>query len=963
MCDKQETLAANKQELERIIAGLDESFKELRTAQAENTGKLTKMGNDASEILVKIRAENLTSKLEKPILHVASIEGIRDDYAGITRAFDVLTTGLANSISSSRSKLTQYTQGAEIVTREIEACIETRKTAANKMVAEATILKDELTRKEAECNVRIAALEAIANTETENQGLKLRIAALKVAHSTFQGELKAIESSPVPITSVSGYQTGLEDAGAVAGASKLNALSELALKSIETLTAQNNQLDDILAELKAGEVNTDAITQKIESEKAQADERKAVEEVKNAAEAKQAAADKEVVRELADMESVSIYLPTPATKRPQAGNQSDSSSQSDPLELEEVEPETILEFVVNRPAEPGAAGSGSGSRGGSIRHRGKRQVLQRGGLGEGGPIVLRITKLTPEVQKLLLEFEPLNKVLTKVLFNKIIEGVTPISRVDAAMEYTKIARALIPSNDTGSYFDTLGQKVAWKTSIMKLMNFLDKQKVRKSQSSKPYSDMYNDLWTFMERDSGSIAKLREIFRDKTIDSNTLEASLINKGKLDEIRNKVGWKSRTQNSLFDNLYNVFSHCKIIEKAKPTESTFLTDRTSTKANSMYRFKLNWLILIAFHIYHTAKPENQRQLLIDICEFVENLYNIFVGWMIDMDAKSLDGEFMPKTTQSETYIIKTTKLITAESTDGSLTRLREAIRYKLCEFGPIKERISAARAVEAAKAAAVAAKLPASSRASSQASSRSSSPTSAPAPAYSVDAKVPPKKAWGEETQVQPPRMVTPSPPVEPSPRLRKVREMTDAEQNAAAEEARLRLNAKDAAEAAAAGLSQGNVVTDGPWKTPFIKPPSQPKEAPPQYIRKFNQDHPGYKNLKAIADAGKLRRIDEMNARLGPEIGPSRESIEQGKSAALDRANAKLPPTPPLTSSTNPRRSSRTFKPFDGSIGGNKQRTRKRQRIARAHHNTKRRILRNKNHKHTRKARQVRASVSV
>jgi hypothetical protein len=41
------------------------------------------------------------------------------------------------------------------------------------------------------------------------------------------------------------------------------------------------------------------------------------------------------------------------------------------------------------------------------------------------------------------------------------------------------------------------------------------------------------------------------------------------------------------------------------------------------------------------------------------------------------------------------------------------------------------------------------------------------------------------------------------------------------------------------------------------------------------------------------------------------------------------------------------------------GGNKQRTRKRQRVASTHHHTKRRILRNGNHKHTRKARQVRA----
>jgi len=200
----------------------------------------------------------------------------------------------------------------------------------------------------------------------------------------------------------------------------------------------------------------------------------------------------------------------------------------------------------------------------------------------------------------------------------------------------------------------------------------------------------------------------------------------------------------------------------------------------------------------------------------------------------------------------------------------------------------------------------------------------------------------EAWGPNTQVQ------------PSPRLRRVREMTQAEQTAAVEEARLRLNAKDAAEAAAVAAekeaaakrpSRGNVVAYDKWK-----------ENP--------QDHPEYVKLAADAAAANEERQRLRNDRLGPEIGPSDKSIREGKDDARARENAKLTtPQPPSTSSTNPRMPSGTLKPFDGSRGGNKQRTRKRQRIASTHHHTKRRILRNKNHKHTRKARQVRASGSV
>jgi hypothetical protein len=270
--------------------------------------------------------------------------------------------------------------------------------------------------------------------------------------------------------------------------------------------------------------------------------------------------------------------------------------------------------------------------------------------------------------------------------------------------------------------------------------------------------------------------------------------------------------------------------------------------------------------------------------------------------MDAKSLHGEFMPKTTQGETYVMKTNYLITTESTDGSLTRLREAIRDKLCEFGPIKDRISAAKA---AKEAAVAAK----SQASSAASSRSSSPAPAPAPS---SVKTTPKIAWGPETQVPP------QPPGE-SPLLRRARPIPPAGQEAldaeaVAEEARKRFANQDAARA----KSRGNAVVPDEWKQP-LNP---------------NDD---FKLMTYDRNIAKLKNKEKL---LKEQLQP------------------KPPPTPP----SNPRKPT-TAKASLG--GGSKQRTRKHPRIARAHHNTKRRSSNSKpvNHKHTRKARLTRASGSV
>jgi hypothetical protein len=184
---------------------------------------------------------------------------------------------------------------------------------------------------------------------------------------------------------------------------------------------------------------------------------------------------------------------------------------------------------------------------------------------------------------------------------------------------------------------------------------------------------------------------------------------------------------------------------------------------------------------------------------------------------------------------------------------------------------------------------------------------------------------------------------------------------------------------------ARLSKGSVVTDDSWKTSFIDQPPPPPSQPigTQYIRKpnaaiaaaavrneSNQDHPGYKNLAAAAAAGQQSRKDERDSKL-VKAGPSDESILKGKDDANARANAKLniPTPPPFGVPTRPRMNPRTLKHLPGTTGsggGNKQRTRKRQRIARAHHHTKRRLSSNSkpaNHKHTRKARLVRASGSV
>jgi hypothetical protein len=119
------------------------------------------------------------------------------------------------------------------------------------------------------------------------------------------------------------------------------------------------------------------------------------------------------------------------------------------------------------------------------------------------------------------------------------------------------------------------------------------------------------------------------------------------------------------------------------------------------------LNWIILVAFNINYdrtaniyfyldrtgkkidVSKQKAPNQPLIDLCELIEHLYKIILGWIIPMDAKALFGEFTnPQDGIAETYLKYTQKRID-DKTDETLKYLRKAIQRKLCELGPTEDR----------------------------------------------------------------------------------------------------------------------------------------------------------------------------------------------------------------------------------------------------------------------------------
>jgi hypothetical protein len=271
MCDEP-TLAKNKPALEDVIERLGESLLQLRTIQTDIEPEMSRIELGANAIRGKIRAENVVSQLPDPILKVTNIQTIERDYTKLRAAFDAFVKRVTSVFTSSQANLALNTEAAATLAGEIDACIERRKTTANAMAGQATRLGVDITKKDAECKRRIAALCEIANTgeihqvnesNPIKQGFVDRLAALKQSCADFTLRLQDIAPATIGalIDNISAYTTGLDDIDI--GRNERSVQYDLAIKSMENLENKNNELDSILTELnneyepKLAQIKTD----------------------------------------------------------------------------------------------------------------------------------------------------------------------------------------------------------------------------------------------------------------------------------------------------------------------------------------------------------------------------------------------------------------------------------------------------------------------------------------------------------------------------------------------------------------------------------------------------------------------------------------------------------------------------------------------------------------------------------
>lgn len=360
-----------------------------------------------------------------------------------------------------------------------------------------------------------------------------------------------------------------------------------------------------------------------------------------------------------------------------------------------TEPKTAYLVVVKKPRVDESQGGGGGN---------KNYHIQKGGspppddLQEGSEIFLIdvdnngfvdvMAGLLPP--KLLLTVSDdgtgENPIITKIRSGQRLKG-------DRNTLYDKIKRDLITDDNENPL--TIGLRAVYYQNIIKLIRLLDNTL---NPGRRVHQEMFEKLRKFMDFTDGTFGVLEALF-DATFKRNPTSprpnTTQEPPPKIDEVFEKleikkiVGWKSNsnTENTHFAMLFDKFS---IICPHNGIKNTFLTDdvpvtqkNLGSKKTGYNQFRLNWIILLAFHTLYIGKSTTH-----DVGELIKALYDAFLGWMAMSTHKDTFERMFRNTlvrqTPAQAYSEQVAKRINdINGNDPTLQPLVKAIQTKLCEL----------------------------------------------------------------------------------------------------------------------------------------------------------------------------------------------------------------------------------------------------------------------------------------
>ena len=272
----------------------------------------------------------------------------------------------------------------------------------------------------------------------------------------------------------------------------------------------------------------------------------------------------------------------------------------------------------------------------------------------------------------------------QISIHPIIEKIRnrmPIdSQADKTIIYNQIRPYLITKDSSNPL--VIGRKAVYKVNILKLLRLLDKE----LRTGDKYRVTYQNLSAFMDYD-GTFGILNSLFNATF---NAVTKQLRSKGPLPSITDVftepqimkiVGWKNKNNNILFDNLFNMFlKQCK----STGNNSEFLSNinNLGSNPNLYYRFRLNWIILLAFHSLYIGKSEREN-----VGWLIDKMHEAFLGWMSRereiFKVMFTPADHNPKNSQTN-YSDKVNDIINRDiNRHSSLVSTLETIKDKLCDL----------------------------------------------------------------------------------------------------------------------------------------------------------------------------------------------------------------------------------------------------------------------------------------
>ena len=306
------------------------------------------------------------------------------------------------------------------------------------------------------------------------------------------------------------------------------------------------------------------------------------------------------------------------------------------------------------------------------------------------------------------------------LLERLRNTATIVDKSTLSQEQLSDIRTNLIVRDTSVNILPIVKNAVYKSSILKLISILDKPSSGIRRRRKTYIEMYEQIWKYFNYDD-SLSVLKGLLdidktdkspqpvTSETTDSRTswisslfkknpnpatvaptggvtAQPSFSSKFNDSQLREILGWKSYTKNSLLDTLFSVFSDdCFEFNKAN---STFLISQVESNDQKLrYCFMLNWIILLAFNAYVKPDYKSVTITIPNVGELIFNIHKSFLGWMItEKNIFQLlftpDNPILNKSKPDYSSRIKS-NIISDIRRDVTLDPLRVAIHRILCNL----------------------------------------------------------------------------------------------------------------------------------------------------------------------------------------------------------------------------------------------------------------------------------------